>query len=226
MAMHDNHQDPDLDDIKAPADSDTLLDPEVTMQCMQATMGYHVTLHKIISRKLVHANNAVKQRIAELESEDDVEKAKTNVVRLDKYRGLLTHLKQLKIVLEEAQLEIVDLEHMDDVFHMLPGRIKHYYEHMISLDQELVELIAEVSSAEYQAAYKRAQKIIDMVQGAKIFFQAAPCMTNMPISASSRFCIRLKASCGTWETVAVMLSCRRMARSSRICSHGASCRSD
>lgn len=167
MAMHDNHQDPDLDDIKAPADSDTLLDPEVTMQCMQATMGYHVTLHKIISRKLVHANNAVKQRIAELEAEDDVEKAKTNVVRLDKYRGLLTHLKQLKIVLEEAQLEIVDLEHMDDVFHMLPGRIKHYYEHMISLDQELVELIAEVSSAEYQAAYKRAQKIIDMVQGGK-----------------------------------------------------------
>ncbi len=167
MAMQDNDQDPDWDNIRSTTDSDTLLDPEVTMQCMQATMGYHVTLHKIISRKFIHANNAVKQRISELESEDDVEKAKSNVVRLDKYRNLLIHLKQLTVVLEEAQLEIDDLEHMDGVFHMLPGRIKHYYEHMISLDQELQELIAEVSSAEYQAAYKRAQKIIDMVQDGK-----------------------------------------------------------
>lgn len=159
--MTDKNQDiNNLGHIKA-GGGDTLVDQELSIQCMESTMSYYMTLRRIIDRKLVYAHKATLKRISELEANAD------NVVKIQKYQGLNRHLNDLGAVLEEAQIGVEELERMNEVFHLLPGKIKLYYDHLVSLDKELVELIEEISSAEYLAAYKRAQRVIDMVQDGK-----------------------------------------------------------
>ncbi|MFN3826035.1 MAG: hypothetical protein ACK4NR_00245 [Micavibrio sp.] len=151
---------------KSSGHGDTILDPDLTMECMNVTMGYYITLHKIVTRKLYHASQATLKRIKEVDAElkngdrNDSEK-------LERYKALSGQLHKLHEVLSETQLTVEELEHIDAVFIYLPGKVKQYYEHMVSIDKELTEMIREISSEQYQEAYKRALKIIEMVQGGK-----------------------------------------------------------
>lgn len=164
--MGKDFRDLTLDDIKAGASSDTLLDPELTLQCMDATMSYYITLHKIVTRKLQHATKATRRRINELEAEAKTTGA-TSQDRAERYQSLGDDLLRLKNVLDSMQLTVEDLEEVDQVFTMLPGKVKLYFDYLVTLDAELIAMITEISSEEYQLAYQRALKIVELVQGGK-----------------------------------------------------------
>lgn len=137
---------------------------------MQLNMSYYITLSKIIDRKFGHARKAISKRLSELEAEQARNKFPDSPVdlgKIRKYKALGEVLTKLSGILEATQLGVDDLEQINEVFGLLPGKIRAYYDHLVSLDAELVEMIKEISSEEYQAAYKRAQKIIDMVQEGK-----------------------------------------------------------
>ena len=172
MGKDDNDHNLSLDDIKAGPDSDTLLDPDLTMECMHFTMGYYITLSKIVNRKFVHAQKAIHQRLSELEAEEKRAKEESKdgpapFTKIKKYKALSKALNQLSDLLEMAQLSVEELEQIQEIFGLLPGKIKIYYDYLVSLDQELTEMVKEITSEEYVAAYKRAQKIIDLVQDGK-----------------------------------------------------------
>ncbi len=153
---------------------DTLHEPELTMECMQVTISHYMTLSKIIDRKFGHAQKALKKRIAEIEAEQAaaLKEAARNpdeasVQKLRKYKALGVAFQQLKDVLNTAQLNVEELERINDVFGMLPGKIKVYYDHLVLVDQELLEMINEISGDDYRTLYERAQRITDLVQGGK-----------------------------------------------------------
>lgn len=161
-----------LDDIKAGPESDTLLDPDLTMECMQFTMGYYITLSKIVNRKFEHAQKAIEKRLRELQVEEkhlkeELKHAPAPFNKIKKYKSLGKALQQLNEALEIAQLSTEELEQIHEIFGLLPGKIKIYFDTLVSLDEELVEMMKEISSEEYVAAYERAQKIIDLVQDGK-----------------------------------------------------------
>lgn len=164
--MGKDFRDLTLDDVKADAGSDTLLDPELTLQCMDATMSYYITLHKIVTRKLQHAARATHRRINELESEAQSSDASPRK-KAERYQSLSDDLNRLKEVLDTMQLSVEELEQVDQVFTMLPGKVKMYFDYLVKLDVELVAMINEISSEEYKLAYQRALKIVDLVQGGK-----------------------------------------------------------
>lgn len=169
---HDNEQNLSLEDIKAGPESDTLLDPDLTMECMQFTMGYYITLSRIVSRKFEHAQKAIEKRMRELQAEEKSLKAELKHApapfdKIKKYKALGKALNQLSDALEVAQLSAEELEQVQEIFALLPGKIKVYFDTLVSLDEELIEMMKEISSEEYVAAYKRAQKIIDLVQDGK-----------------------------------------------------------
>ncbi len=153
---------------------DTLLEPELTMECMQVTISHYMTLSKIIDRKFGHAQTALQRRIAEIEA--DQAAALKDAVRnpddaslqkLRKYKALGMAFQKLKDVLNMAQLSVEELERINDVFGMLPGKIKAYYDHLVLVDQELLEMINEISGDDYRTLYERVQRITDLVQGGK-----------------------------------------------------------
>lgn len=179
MTTNDKDQNLSLDDIKAGPDSDTLLDPDLTMECMHFTMSYYITLSKIIDRKFIHARKAIQKRLTELEAEQAREKKDNQgeLVQLNKirkYKALNSALKQLSNILEMTQLGVDELEKIHEIFGLLPGKIKIYFDYLVSLDEELTEMTREISSEEYQAAYKRAQRIIDLVQEGKNVLSGRP----------------------------------------------------
>ncbi len=165
----------DLDNIlRGNHGYDTLLEPELTMECMQVTISHYMTLSKIIDRKFGHAQKALKKRTAEIEAEQAaaLKEAARNpdeasVQKLRKYKALGVAFQQLKDVLNTAQLNVEELERINDVFGMLPGKIKVYYDHLVLVDQELLEMINEISGDDYRTLYERAQRITDLVQGGK-----------------------------------------------------------
>ncbi len=162
---------------------DTLLEPELTMECMQVTISHYMTLSRIIDRKFGHALKALKnghalkalkKRIAEIEAEQSaaLKAAAQNpdqaaVQKLRKYKALGVAFQKLKDVLSMAQLNVDELERINDVFGLLPGKIKVYYDHLVLVDQELLEMINEISGDDYRTLYERAQRITDLVQGGK-----------------------------------------------------------
>lgn len=164
--MGKDFRDLTLDDIKADASSDTLLDPELTLQCMDATMSYYITLHKIVTRKLQHATKATRRRINELEAESQAAEGRS-LDKAERYQCLSDDLLRLKNVLDSMQLTVEDLEEVDQVFTMLPGKVKLYFDYLVTLDVELIAMINEISSEEYRLAYQRALKIVELVQGGK-----------------------------------------------------------
>lgn len=152
----------------------TLLDPGLTMECMEITIGYYTTLSKIIDRKFVHMQKALEKRIDEIEKDQAaaLKAAARNpderqVQKLRKYKALGVAFQQLKDVLSAAQLSVEELEHINDIFGLLPGGIKVYYDYMVKLDAELTGMIEEISGEDYRALYARAQRIIDLVQNGK-----------------------------------------------------------
>lgn len=156
--------------VKGDPHGEMRINPELSLECMQLNMSYYITLSKIIDRKFGHARKAINKRLSELETEQarsQTKDAPVDLSKMRKYKALGDVLTKLSGILESTQLGIDDLEQMNEVFGLLPGKIKVYYEHLVSVDAELVEMIKEISSEEYQAAYKRAQKIIDMVQEGK-----------------------------------------------------------
>lgn len=153
---------------------DTLLDPELTMECMQVTISHYMTLSKIIDRKFVHAQQALQKRITEIEQEQAaaLKEAVKNpddasLQKLRKYKALGAAFQQLKDVLNTVQLSVEELERINDVFGMLPDKIKTYYDYLVQVDQELLAMIDEISDADYHTLYERAQRITDLVQGGK-----------------------------------------------------------
>lgn len=164
--MAQNDKNTDLTDLRSHGQGDTLIDPDLTMECMNATMGYYITLHKVVTRKLYYASKATLKRIKEVDEELKAKQG-ASTEKLERYQALSDHLHKLHAVLQDTQLSVEELEHIDAVFLCLPGKVKQYYDYMVSIDLELNEMIREISSEEYQAAYQRALKIINMVQGGK-----------------------------------------------------------
>lgn len=167
-----NDNDLSLEDIKAGHDSDTLLHPDLTMECMQFTMGYYITLSRIINRKFEHAQTAIEKRLRELQAEEknlksELKYAPVPFDKIKKYKALGKALSQLSSALEVAHLSAEELEQVHEIFGLLPGKIKVYFDTLVSLDKELIEMVKEISSEDYVAAYQRAQKIVDLVQDGK-----------------------------------------------------------
>lgn len=153
---------------------DTLLEPELTMECMQVTISHYMTLSRIIDRKFAHAQKALQKRVAEIEKEqaDALKDAVKNpddaaLQKLRKYKALGVAFQQLKDVLEMAHLNVEELERINDVFSLLPGKIKVYYDYLVKVDEELQQMVNEISGADYRTLYMRAQRITDLVQGGK-----------------------------------------------------------
>lgn len=151
-----------------------LLDPALTMECMEVTIMHYMNLTKIIDRKFSHACTALEKRISEIEREHAealrraaVTPDEKNVQRLRSYRALGAAFQKLQDALSGAQLGVHDLERIDDVFEMLPGRVKAFYNQLVEMDQELTQMIREIGDADHLRLYERAQKIIDLVQGGK-----------------------------------------------------------
>ncbi len=151
-----------------------LLDPLLTMECMEVTITHFMTLTKIIDRKFSHACTALEKRISEIEREqaEALRRAaaapdEKNVQRLRSYRALGAAFQKLQDALSVAQLGVHDLERIDQVFEMLPGRVKTLYHQFVEMDHELTVMIREIADADHLHLYQRAQKIIDLVQGGK-----------------------------------------------------------
>lgn len=162
-----------LDDVKAGASSDTLLDPELTLQCMNATMGYYITLHKIVTRKLQYATQATNRCINELEA-DAKPAGSLSAKRAARYQLLEDDLSRLKNILEDMQVSVEELEAVDQVFFLLPGKVKLYFDYLVNLDAELIAMVNEISSEEYKQAYRRALKIVELVQDGKDILSGCP----------------------------------------------------
>lgn len=153
---------------------DTLLEPELTMECMQVTISHYMTLSKIIERKFIHAQNALQKRVAEIEQEQAaaLKAAVQNpddaaLQKLRKYKALGTAFQKLQNFLDMAQLSVEELERINEIFGMLPGRIKFYYDCLVQVDHELLAMMGEIAGDDYRILYERAQRITDLVQGGK-----------------------------------------------------------
>lgn len=151
-----------------------LLDPSLTMECMEVTITHFMTLTKIIDRKFSHACTALEKRVSEIEREQAqalrmaaMQPDEKNVQRLRSYRALGTAFQKLQDALTIAHLSVQDLERIDEVFDMLPGRVKAFYDQLVEMDQELTQMIREINDADHLRLYERAQKIIDLVQGGR-----------------------------------------------------------
>ncbi len=160
---------------------DTLLEPELTMECMQVTISHYMTLSKIIDRKFGHAQKALQKRIAEIEKEQaEALKAavqnpdQLSLQKLRKYKALGIAFQQLKDVLNMAQLSVEELERINEVFGMLPGKIKVYYDYLVQVDQELLDMINEINGEDHSALHARALRITNVVQGGKDALSGRP----------------------------------------------------
>ncbi|HEY0900769.1 MAG TPA: hypothetical protein VGD95_01470 [Micavibrio sp.] len=151
-----------------------LLDPSLTMECMEVTITHFMTFTKIIDRKFSHACTALEKRISEIEREqaEALRRAaaapdEKNVQRLRSYRALDNAFQKLQDAISVAQLGVQDLERIESVFDMLPGRVRAFYNQLVEMDHELTTMIREIKDADHVRLYERAQKIIDLVQGGK-----------------------------------------------------------
>lgn len=138
--------------------SDALLDPDSSFEVMVALMDYFVKLNKVVKTKVSYASEATEKRVNEL----NLSNPKAN--SLQKTQKLKNHLEELSDVLKTAELSIEEIENIHVTLDELPGKAKVYYDHLVALDHELCQLVAEITSDEYQKAYKRATKISDTIQ--------------------------------------------------------------
>lgn len=148
--------------------SDALLDPNVSLEVMTSVMGYYIKLNKVVKAKLSYAGEAANKRAAEfdeLTSSSDIESK--HVQNSKKVKSLIRHLKKLEEILNISQLSTEEIEQVNLTLEELPGKVKVYYEHLVHLDKELIRLVDEITSEDYQRAYKRAKKITDTIQKRK-----------------------------------------------------------
>ncbi len=144
---------------------DASLSVDDSLALMATLMGHHNTLHKIVKKKLGHAQSATQKQLDKISSSDDQKSVQGNSA--EKYERLLKDLASLIEYLSHSGSSTEEIEQIGSAIEEIPKAVKGIYDVLVSMDKELVELIDEISSEDYQNAYIRAQEITTKIQSGK-----------------------------------------------------------
>lgn len=140
--------------------SDAALAPEDAHEVMAALLDYYVKLGAVVRRKVVHASDATKQRIADIEQQEEDERE----TLLSKHQKLDALWEKLIVLLEKASMSTEEFEKVNMVVDCMPRSIRPYYDMLVQMDADLAGSLQEMEAGEYRQHYEKSAHIAALIQ--------------------------------------------------------------
>ncbi|MCB9990865.1 MAG: hypothetical protein H6867_05750 [Rhodospirillales bacterium] len=118
----------------------------------------------LICQKLAHAHTATRKHIDDLKEEAQSSDNPGKLDLADKYDRLDELWAQIVAYLKQPGVSTDMMEQINDAVDCIPKCIKLYYDTLVKMDTELLELIKEINDEEYQALYHKSRKIAETIQ--------------------------------------------------------------